>query len=122
MKTSIFIPMALEYDPDEKDSIQKSLGVTENELLSLMMRIGRSVQEKSEEEENKDEEDKEGVFAQDILMEMIKNHELTDNMILYLACFGSNKLWESFADGIFLVLDAEKESRKKIEDNPDLTN
>lgn len=108
MKQPIALLMAIEYDPDEKDSIQKAFGVTENELLALMRKIGRAAKDAS------NDEDSPGVYAQDVLMEMIKNHELSDNMILYLACFGSNKLWEGFADGIFLVLDAEDE----LKDHP----
>lgn len=107
MKQPIALLMAIEYDPDEKDSIQKAFGVTENELLALMRKIGRAAKDASGEDGEGP-----GVYAQDILMELIKNHELSDSMILYLACIGSNKLWEGFADGIFLVLDAEDEAKE----------
>jgi hypothetical protein len=113
VKTTVGLMLAIEYDPDEKDSIQKSFGVTENELLALMMKIGRLTKEASDKAE--DDEEGAGVFAQDILMEMIKGHELTDNMILYLACYGLSKLFETFADGIYLVLDAEEETKKVAE-------
>jgi hypothetical protein len=112
MKTTIGLMMAIEYDPDETESLQKSFGVTENELLALMMKIGRSAKEASA---KADDDEEAGIYAQDVLMNMIKEHTLTDNMILYLACFGANKLWEGFADGIFLVLDAEEETKKEAE-------
>lgn len=104
MKQPIALLMAAEYDPDEKESIQKAFSVTENELLSLMLRIGREAKNPSREWL--------GAYVQDQLMEMIKGHELSDNMILYLACYGASKLWEGFADGILLVLDAEDEKKQ----------
>lgn len=107
-KTSIFIPLAAEYDPDEKESLQKSMGVSENELLSLMMKIGRVIKESAEEED-----DENPPRAQQALMKMIQDKELSDNMLLYLACYGSQQLWALFADGIFLVLDAEAERKEE---------
>ena len=102
-KTSIFLPLALEYDPDERESLQKSLGVSENELLGLMMKIGRIVHA---------DDDADEMFAQKTLMRMIQEHEVSANMVLHLACQGAVDLWKIFADGILLVLDAEKESKE----------
>lgn len=101
MKRNVFMPIATSYDPDEKEALQKCFGVTDAELLALMTKIGRAAKSSDD-----------GVYSQDILMGMVETGEISDSLILYLACHGSNHLWEGFADGIFLMLDAQDEAEK----------
>ena len=103
-KESVFLPLAFAFDPDNLSSLQESFGVTENELLAFMKRVARWVRDDSENEsENK-------AFAQKTLIPMFQRGEVSGNLIMFFASNGAVALWEKFADGMLLHLDAEIES------------
>lgn len=102
MKTSVFLPLVMEYDDDVGDW-EKSFGVTAKDKHALMTAIARKHCELPEE-----------AYVTNILMESIK--EMSPGMILYLASRGAWKMWKKYGDSAVLAIRAEEETRKAAEE------
>jgi len=98
-KTSVFLPLAFEFDPENLESLQESFQVTDSELFNFMTKIGRML--KNDEVDND--------FAQKTFVPMIQNGEVSANLLILFAANGALEFWKDFCDGITLMLDAEKE-------------
>jgi|ERR1041385_387460 hypothetical protein len=99
MKTSIFLPLAFEFDPKERLAVD-AFGFTDREKFSLLRAIGERVN-------NVDEEDL--PLPHETFMELRNLGLVPDGLLIHLAAYGLKCMWDDYADGILLMLDAEKE-------------
>ena len=104
MSILTLMPVVVEYDPTEVESLQKALRISDKELFEFAKLIGQTV--------NGKDDDDPAQFAQNMLMQWIQEERISANLLLYLACKGSTEVWQTFGDGILLMLDADKEQEE----------
>lgn len=98
-KTSVFLPIAFEFDPNAELAVD-AFGFSDKEKLELLMSIGRLVN-------GKDSDDL--PLSQHTFMELRKDGKISDGLLIHLAVYGLKEMWNDYANGILLMLDAEKE-------------
>lgn len=97
------MPIAFEFDPNAILAVD-AFGFSDREKLDLLMSVGRVVN-------GKDEEDL--PLSQETFMELRNEGKIPDGLLIHLAVFGLKEMWEEYASGILLALDAEAETNKE---------
>ncbi len=93
---SLFIPLAIEYDPSET-SYKDTFKFTSKDVYEVMKSMY--------EIKIKDDE----IKIADIFMDLIQDKKIPDNLILYFATYGACELFENYKCGLGLSLDANDE-------------
>ncbi len=94
MKTSIFIPMALEYDPSKK-YIEDMFGLKAAVKLAIAdeaIRMGRRAIA-----------DEEPLTDSEAFLYMLQNKKIPDEALLFFACLGFTHFIEEMKPGLDLV-------------------
>lgn len=108
-KTSIFIPLAAQYDPSEK-RFKEMFGLSDIEVRDILVRVYEKVRTL------KDADEDDPVTSTDLFMEELQAQKVSPEMTLFFAAYGFQKMFDDSAQGLSLYFYAAKAEKKLREE------
>lgn len=99
------LTLAFSFDAKEELATE-AFGFTDREKLALLRAVGKRVNGKSEDELP---------LSHETFMELLSEGLIPDGLLIHLAVYGLKEMWNEYAGGILLTLDAEAETEREAQ-------